>query len=267
MVNFFLNKKKTVNITGIVILTGGQSNAALITVLPTGINNIYIVSFAGNIDNVDIPNVIPLSAGNAIDPITLGFIQQIRLITSVPLYFARVAVWGCPIVYNEANWISAPYQTFNVHCLDGNLYGHLGYDKWKYLNKTTTTSVFKKITDYINILPTAFLWTHGETDASLLNMNYAYDCNDMITILRQQYNSNLLFLFSKNQDYIQYGGTIHTQFVQLQEYLQNLNPSKNRLIDTSGLVDRGDLIHYDMPSAIELGKRYAIQYINMINLQ
>ena len=110
----------------------------------------------------------------------------------------------------------------------------------------------------------ATCWMHGEADCSYFISASAYYEKEkaLISYLRNNFNENLLFIDAKIIDW-------EILFPNCSQDLLNENKECIAqsddlcfLIDTTGLKKGYDMAHYDTPSNIELGRRFAKEFLS-----
>ena len=112
----------------------------------------------------------------------------------------------------------------------------------------------------------AVCWMHGETDCNELDdaQNYYKREKLFIELLRKTYSENLLFIDSMVTDM-----ELWSAIVGVKLYPDLVNEAKEKiaqednkcfLIDSSGLT-KVDGLHYNTPSTIELGRRFAREFL------
>lgn len=109
----------------------------------------------------------------------------------------------------------------------------------------------------------AVCWMQGETDCEDFYSAKYYYTNEksLIKYLRNDFNNNLLFIDARVTDW---------QLLNPHCFQNEVNQSKEKisseddlcfLIDSTGLKKCFDCAHYDTPSTIELGRRFAREFL------
>ena len=107
-----------------------------------------------------------------------------------------------------------------------------------------------------------FCWMQGENNCDYVGAhNYYKDELLLIKYIRRNFNDKLLFIDARVTDW---------QLISPNCYQDVVNQAKEKiakeedfcyLIDSTGLIKGNDRAHYDTPSIIELGRRFAKEFL------
>ncbi len=223
-------------------LTGGQSNARSEVVYSGNLGNIYFC------DLDTYTNTKRLFISDYLGSIEYGFLLKLRdvLPLNINIVFARVAIPGLGINPSQND-------SFNVNDTTGAYNTYMKY---------SANSIYANAFNYIQKNADVFLWTHGEQDTAFLYEQYDTAVLELITALKSDY-SNFYFLMSDLQPFNTYDSGNVAIMNTMKDNIVNDNPSFNRRVSTENLTHIGDFVHYTIDSRIELGKRYAINYMQL----
>ncbi len=109
----------------------------------------------------------------------------------------------------------------------------------------------------------AFCWMQGENDCDLSNaINYYYKERLLINYIRKGFNNDLLFIDARVTEWDLVDPYCYQDLVN--EAKEKIAQENERcfLIDSTGLKkNRFNIGHYDTPSTIELGRRFAREFL------
>lgn len=109
----------------------------------------------------------------------------------------------------------------------------------------------------------ATCWMHGEADCSYFISASAYYEKEkaLINYLRNNFNENLLFIDAKIIDWVLLFPNCSQDLLNENKECIAQSDDLCFLIDTTGLKKGYDMAHYDTPSNIELGRRFAKEFL------
>ena len=104
---------------------------------------------------------------------------------------------------------------------------------------------------------------HGEADCSYFISASAYYEKEkaLISYLRNNFNENLLFIDAKIIDWVLLFPNCSQDLLNENKECIAQSDDLCFLIDSTGLKKGYDMAHYDTPSNIELGRRFAKEFL------
>ncbi len=140
----------------------------------------------------------------------------------------------------------------------------MGYPRFGKMSDSLFKYTSRAIKDK-QVIPTAFVWMQGETDARFIKAGeeYASNFSKLIDAVRKECKTeNLPIIFGKvNPTPKRYIGLAGLQ--ESQNYV-NDHVQDTYLVDTEGLEKRSDSLHYSSLGQLELGHRFGKILVDLI---